>query len=223
MKYQWLHRQKADTLLLFCNGWGMDARVVRHLGSERYDVLMLYNYQQVTPELELNELLTRYKQITVVAWSMGVWAGQQLFKEAPERLASAIAINGTCCPIDDVYGIPQKTVQATLEQFNEKQRLKFYYRMCRDRKLYSEFLEIQPERTVEDQKQELSSLLQSAVCVPEQKPIYTKAIVADHDYIIPTSNQLQFWPEKMVERVDGSHFLFYAYKSWDAILASAGV
>lgn len=194
-----------------------------HLGSLQYDVLMVYNYQQMILEIELAELLTKYAQTVVVAWSMGVWAGQQLFQETPELLVSAVAINGTLCPIDDAYGIPQKTVEATLEQFNEKQRLKFYYRMCRDRQLYSEFLKIQPQRTVEDQKQELSSLLQRAVCVPDQKPIYTRAIVADHDYVIPTGNQLQFWPEKMVERVDGSHFLFYAYSSWDEILTSATV
>ena len=91
--------------------------------------------------------------------------------------------------------------------------------MCRDRELYKKFIRNQPKRTVADQKQELDSLLKNASCKDQEKPIYNRAIVAEHDFVIPSNNQLQFWSEKIVKRVDGSHFLFYAYASWDELQA----
>ncbi|MEN8200852.1 MAG: pimeloyl-ACP methyl esterase BioG family protein, partial [Thermodesulfobacteriota bacterium] len=122
---------------------------------------------------------------------------------------------------DDHFGIPEETVRATLENFDEKQRLKFYHRMCRDRELYRRFLQHQPLRSVDSQRKELTALMETAGCKGDEKPIYRKALVADHDFIMPTANQLNFWPEKMVRRVDGYHFLFYSYSSWDEIVAEA--
>lgn len=221
MKYQWLHKQQKSNLLIFCNGWGMDAEPVQHVASDDYDVLMLYDYSSLESAIDIVQVMSTYGTTSLVSWSMGVWAGQQLFAGYQQLLTNCIAINGTLCPIDDQYGIPVKTVHATLENFDEKQRLKFYYRMCRDRELYKEFIRNQPKRTIADQKQELNNLLQTANCKAQEKPMYDRAIVAEHDFVIPTENQLQFWPDKIVKRVDGSHFLFYAYESWDALLKTA--
>jgi pimeloyl-[acyl-carrier protein] methyl ester esterase len=218
LKHQWLHKQQKANLLIFCNGWGMDAEPVKHLASERYDVLMLYDYSHLESTTDIVPIIESYEKTFLVSWSMGVWAGQQLFTGLQYLLTSCLAINGTLCPIDDQYGIPEETVYATLENFDEKQRQKFYYRMCRDRELYKKFIRNQPKRTVADQKQELSRLLENTNCETLEKTVYDKAIVAEHDFVIPTQNQLQFWPEKMVKLVDGSHFLFYAYTSWDALL-----
>ena len=192
-----------------------------HLSSVNYDVLMFYDYSSLESTIVLADIIASYESTSLISWSMGVWAGQQIFNGIQNLLTSAIAINGTLCPIDDTYGIPVKTATATLNNFDEKQRLKFYYRMCRDRNLYKKFIKNQPKRTVADQKQELSSLLENAVCKISEKPVYNKAIVATHDFIIPTENQLHFWPEKIVKQVDGSHFLFYAYKTWDELLEMA--
>ncbi len=200
----------------------MDARPLKHLVSDNYDVLMLYDYSHLESAIDITKIMRGYENTSLVSWSMGVWAGQQIFAGCQNLLTHRIAINGTLCPIDDRYGIPVKTVRATLENFDEKQRLKFYFRMCRDRELYKKFIKNQPKRSVADQKQELSNLLKTATCNTQQKAVYSRAIVAEHDFVIPTQNQLQFWPEKIVKRVDGSHFLFYAYTSWDALLEMTG-
>ena len=197
----------------------MDAEPIKHLASDNYEVLMLYDYSHLDCAIDIVQLMSAYETVSLVSWSMGVWAGQQLFAGCQHLLTSCIAINGTLCPVDNRYGIPVKTVQATLENFDEKQRLKFYYRMCRDRELYKKFIKNQPKRTVVDQKQELNHLLETAICKVQEKPVYSRAIIAEHDFIIPTQNQLQFWSKKIVKRVDGSHFLFYAYESWDELLA----
>lgn len=223
LKHIWLHKKERSKLIIFCTGWGMDENPVQVLQSDDFDVLLLYNYSQMVPDIDIPELLAKYNDVFLVSWSMGVWAGQKIFAEYRELLRSCIAINGTLCPIDDHYGIPRKTVLATHDGFDAGQRDKFYFRMCRDRKLYQAFIENQPQRSVADQKEELAALLVQVNCLPEENPFYTIAFIAEHDFIIPTRSQLRFWPDKKVKRVDGSHFLFYDYKSWDALLADAGV
>jgi len=221
LKHHWLHKKQKVRLLIFCNGWGMDSKPVKHLASDSCDVLMLYDYSTLEPTIDLANLIASYQKTTLISWSMGVWAGQQLFSGMRQQLTGCLAINGTLCPIDDTYGIPIKTVYATHDNFDEKQRLKFYFRMCRDRELYKKFIRNQPKRSVASQKRELNSLLKNATCGAQEKTVYNRALVAAHDLIIPTPNQLQFWPEKIVKRVDGSHFLFYAYTSWDELLEIA--
>jgi len=221
VKSKWLHKKKTAGLIIFCNGWGMDEHPVRFLQGDQYDVLMLYDYSSIVPDIDLQQLFVEYTSVVLVSWSMGVWAGQQLFAGCPDVFATTIAINGTLCPIDDQYGIPEKTVRATLANFDEKGRLKFYSRMFRDRELYRDFLKQQPRRSVADQRNELAALLESAVCKVEEDLVYTTAIVSSRDLIMPTKNQLRFWPEKRVKQVDGSHFLFYSYDSWDELITKA--
>lgn len=221
MKHKWLHNNNRMHLIIFCNGWGMDEHPVQFLQSELYDVLMVYDYSSIVPDIDLQQLFLQYRRVLLVSWSMGVWAGQQLFSDCPDAFASAIAINGTLRPIDDQYGIPEETVRATLANLNDKSRLEFYYRMFRDRELYRDFLKQQPLRSVVDQKKELAALLHTAVSKGEGESIYATAIVSDRDLVMPTKNQLRFWSGKRVKRVDGSHFLFYSYDSWDELITKA--
>ena len=46
------------------------------------------------------DLLETYSQITLIAWSMGVWAASQIMKQYPHLpVSQSIAINGTLYPI----------------------------------------------------------------------------------------------------------------------------
>ncbi len=221
MKSKWLHRRESDRLIIFCNGWGMDERPLACLESHDWNILMLYDYTDLLPDLDLEKLLHSYRETVLIAWSMGVWAGQNIFSCHRQQLQRCLAVNGTLCPIDDQFGIPKEVVRATFVNFDEQQRSKFYHRMCRDREVYRRFVREQPARSVENQKKELAALLEMTGCNPEEEPLYQSALVADHDFIMPTANQLNFWPEKMVKRLDGSHFLFYSYRSWDEIVVEA--
>lgn len=198
----------------------MDEHPFTPLESHEWNILMLYDYADLIPDQDLQKLFGAYKKIVLVAWSMGVWAGQQLFYPFLSELTASLAINGTLCPIDDQLGIPEDIVRGTLANLDEKQRLKFYHRMCRDRVLYRSFLNNQPLRSVESQRRELAALLETARDGSREKSIYNCAVVSEHDRIMPTKNQLNFWPEKIVRRVDGSHFLFNAYGSWDELIRS---
>ncbi len=156
----------------------MDERALAGLDSHGWNVLMLYDYADLVPDQDLEELFRSYEEIALVAWSMGVWVGQQIFSPFRQQLQACLAINGTLCPIDDQFGIPKDVVRGTLENFDKKQRLKFYHRMCRDREVYRRFVREQPARSVENQKIELVALLETAGCEPEQESLYQRVLVA---------------------------------------------
>lgn len=218
VKSKWLHHKEGDRLIFFCNGWGMDEHPFAPLASDKWNVLMFYDYADLHLDQDLHELVGRYREIILIGWSMGVWVGQEVFKPFRTQLKTALAINGTLRPIDNQFGIPEDVFRGTLENLDEKQRLKFYHRMCRDRALYRRFLENQPLRSMENQRHELAALLENGCICPSEESIYDCALVSDHDLVMPTKNQLNYWPEKRVRRVDGSHFLFYGYSGWDEIV-----
>jgi biotin synthesis protein BioG len=157
METAWLHNNDRQNLIIFCNGWGMDGGPFRFLTSSDYDVYMLYDYRQLNMP-DIAAIVGKYMHVHLVSWSMGVWAGQKLFSARAHLLDRTIAINGTLCPIDDRFGIPIEVFDATLAEFNEHARKKFYKRMCREKNNLNVFLNNQPQRSLEDQGQELIAL-----------------------------------------------------------------
>ena len=222
MKTLWLHRHGCNRLLVFCNGWGMDGTPFIPLRADACDVLMCYDYTDLKVETEIPDILSGYAEAHLVGWSMGVWVGQHLFSTIADRFKRKIALNGTLCPIDDQFGIPVSTFSSTLELFNESKRLKFYHRMCRGRDTLAAFLAHQPERTVADQRDELDHLLQRTDCLDAESSIYTEVVIAEKDFVLPTANQKRFWRQKSVHLVDGYHFLFYRWNSWDEMIHDPG-
>lgn len=198
----------------------MDERPFCHLDAAGSDVYMLFDYRELTAPPELDTLWARYSRIVLVAWSMGVWVGQQLFYPKRHLFEQAIAINGTLCPIDDRYGIPAVLFNDTLQNFNETSRQKFYRRMCRDKMLTEFFFANQPGRDIHGQREELAAFLHNVDCVHVAHSIYDHALVAEKDMIMPTANQLNFWQagNTGIRRYVGGHYLFHQWSSWDDIL-----
>lgn len=231
MKSTWLHQgqegdreQGRQELIIFCSGWGMDGTPFQPLGAGKYDVLMFSEYHDLILDCDLAPLFQRYRSVFLISWSMGVWAGQQILQPWSQCLQRAIAINGTLCPIHDQFGIPRSIYSATQEQFSAATRLKFYRRMCRDgrnsrgNKVFDTFLAYQPQRSVANQALELLALSRQVDCHPAETSIYTDILIADQDLIVPTANQEAFWQGQKRRHVEGSHFLFYDWKSWDEFL-----
>jgi biotin synthesis protein BioG len=200
----------------------MDAQPFVPLKASDIDVLCCYNYSDLTLSQDFIDALAGYDEISLIAWSMGVWAAQHLFSSMVQRFKDKIAVNGTHCPIHDRYGIPVEIFKATYVGYDEVTRLKFYRRMCRERDILNRFFAHQPERSVDDQKQEFGVLLAQTDCCPAKDSIFTDIIVSKNDSIVLTENQLQFWREKNVRLIDGTHFPFYRWDSWDAMLKDLG-
>lgn len=223
MKTQWLHREKNDSLMLFCSGWGMDYHPFSPLLSKEYDVLICFDYTAETAVPDVRKLSVNYSRIILVAWSMGVAYAQRFFTETQKLFQHRIAINGTLCPIHNTFGIPINTFNATLTNISEESMLNFYHRMCRSPQLLTEFLKNSPARTVKSQKEELQAIYSNIGCLDEEKSIYTDVIISKKDFIIPTVNQLHFWKSTKVSTISGYHFPFYQWKSWDELVKSTVV
>lgn len=215
MKWQWLHRTGEGKLLLFCNGWGMDARVISHLQPDGFDLLMLYDYSCLDLPDEVKEALKRARSRSLLGWSMGVWIGSQVL--ANYDFEHAVACNGTLCPISDSFGISPTIFQGTLDAFDQLRRQKFYKRMCGKKNL-SFFLQHSPIRSVENQRAELAffwELRQEIAIPPEQHSPWKQAVIAQRDLVIPTVNQHAFWDDRIpVTKISGGHYPFTSSEHW---------
>ena len=207
MKIQWLIKNNNKDLIVFFNGWGMDEKVVSHLVSDNYDVLMLCDYRAF--ELE-NFDFSMYSKKILIAWSMGVYVCNN-YKEF-KSFDKFIAINGTLKPIDDEFGIPSMIYNLTVDNFNELSCSKFMKKITTniDLKDYC-------SRSIEELKNELISIRDLNV---ENYFDFDKAIISSKDRIIPTKNQLNYWQNTNVEilQVDGAHYIFDMYKKWDELV-----
>ena len=214
------NRSKQDSgkckkrLLLFFNGWGASPDCFQRLqADDDQEVIVLYDYRST--ELPID--LSAYREIRLVAWSLGVWVAEQLMPDIP--LASAVAINGTGLPVDDRYGIPPAVFDATLENLTEEGRRRFNRRMCGARDIlnsYNQFV----ARPIEEVREELQWLYDHIrqTPLPECRFPWTKALISNNDRIFPTDNLLNYWEDRAaIERLDTPHYPFYLWKHWNEL------
>ncbi len=215
MRIEWLIKKGAGRVIVFFNGWGMDAAAVSHLETNA-DVVMFYDYRSLSydnlPDLE------DYREIYVVAWSMGVWAASCLVPHLKMQPRLVVALNGTERPVDDQYGIPVKIYRLTEKGMDARGREKFFSRMVvtdEDRQFLKGHL---PSRELREQCEELVLIeKQSQGC--EKRCHWDKVYVSEKDVIFPPGNQLNWWKEKApVVLLAGGHYPFTSFKSWEDIL-----
>ena len=96
-------------LLLFFAGWSASPESFTGLKAENgTDIMLCYDYRDMT----FHEDLSSYKEIHLIAWSMGVRMAE-LALAGKYALTTATAINGTPRPIDDNFGIPENIFRGT--------------------------------------------------------------------------------------------------------------
>jgi biotin synthesis protein BioG len=135
------------------------------------------------------------------------------------HIRHAVALNGTPCPIHNVYGIPEAVYEATVRQFNEVGREKFFKRMCGSPETLQWFERHQPQRSLEEQREELLAIQQSAPRYNDTSTMpFTWALIGRRDKIIPTQQQLQCWQGRVSYKViDAPHCAFQRWKNWKEI------
>ncbi len=217
MKQCWLHRNSKKNLLVFCAGWGMDERPFKHLKTSRYDVLFLYDFNNIDEDVRCITQLSGYEKFYLVAWSMGVWWGRQLFGNT-QIFAHTVAINGTLCPIDRTYGIARHIMVATLESWSETTREKFYRRMCRNSEVMQAFMRTRPQRTIASQQRELAYYLATIKGFQNDDDFYENIVISEKDFVVTTKNQRRFWADRNVINISGGHLPFFSWQSWDDML-----
>lgn len=207
-------------LLLFFAGWSAAPALFERLQAEEgMDVIICYDYR----EMAFREDLSRYREIHLIAWSMGVRMAE-LALGGKWDLASATAINGTPRPIDDACGIPVDIFRGTLENLDAEGLRRFNRRMCGSRDLLARYEET-PPRTIEDVRQELQCIYD--ICHVSPKPDatvqptaipWTRAIISTGDRIFPPANQRNYWNGRCpITEIDSPHYPFHLWKQWNEL------
>jgi len=230
MKTAWLKQEGAEELLLLFNGWGLDSRLGKHLLvtslEEEFtpDLLICYDYHTLTLDPVVMEEISRYRRITIVAWSFGVWVAQQTRLPAVTR---AIAINGTLHPVHAEKGIRPEVFEATLSTWSEVSRQRFNRRMCGSSDALALFTTISPDRSSTCQQEELSRLKEHLLLAEATGAgasgapwSYDHVIIGEKDLVFPAQQQYAAWegrPRTVI--ADMPHFPFHHFKKLQEVLA----
>lgn len=191
MQHHYIRHDQAPNLLLLFAGWGMDHHPFADCLLPDHDTLCLYDY--TTLELDPT-LLTGYQSITLVAWSMGVWAASHCFAQTSLPFTRTIAINGTEFPVDNLRGIPHAIFDRTLNTLSEASLAKFNLRMCGgNRELLGSFEACKPHRTLDSLRRELAAIGERAQSSTHTPFIWSSIVVGSNDLIFPSANQQNAW------------------------------
>jgi hypothetical protein len=207
-----------EKLLLFFSGWGMDERPTAHLHGGLYDVYTCFDYR----ELETNEIerWRSYDQITLVAWSMGVWAAEQVLAGIQLPIVQAIAINGTPKPVDDRWGIPRSVAQATLDGLTPDSLHRFYRRMVgggAGLKAMEQAGRL-PAIDLDERKAELAAIIGRAP-YPEGRLRWSEAVIGLRDAIFPPENLKNYWQGRAaIREIDAPHDPFERFNTWEEVI-----
>ena len=221
MQYHWLNKQDNENLIIFFAGWSFDFKPFEFLSCEDYDVLVIYDYNNVTTsECENFQHINNYKNKYLITWSMGVYIAYQLRNQLP-KFDKKIAINGTPFPVDDEFGIPQKTFLLTLRHAKIGLEGKFYQNIFKTDEEHQKYIQTPVERTIDNRVSELNELYKIIKETPKEYiKYYDTAFVSTADKIIPSKNQFNFWQTygTSVQTLESGHFPYYNYTSWKDLL-----
>lgn len=203
MKQLFLKQAYHPRLTVFFAGWGGDENLFRSYCPPDSDFLLCYDYRSLAFDASL---LDGYREIRLVAWSMGVWVASQVLSDLQLPLMEKIAINGTATPIDDEKGIPVAIFRGTLEGFSPATLQKFRRRMCGSIEGVKAFLSHVPCRSLEDLREELESIYNTVLAYPAIPFAWDKALIGSRDKIFPLPNQLAAWEGTATEVYDEEHY-----------------
>lgn len=217
MQYFWLNKKNNDNLIVFFCGWSFDYKPFESLDFGKNDILVIFDYTDVkTFDIDLSE----YPNKQLITWSMGVYVASFLRNCLPD-FDLKIAINGTPFPVDNEYGIPQRTFDLTLKYVDSGLKGKFQQNLFKISNDYELYLKNPVQRTIENRANELIAL-NSFIKEHDTKynQFYDCAIISDADKIIPTRNQIRCWEKLNVPYIilDNGHFPFFAFNSWEEII-----
>lgn len=195
MNSRFLIKNNHTDLLVFFSGWGGEETLFSGYCPPGTDWLFCDDYRSLDFDIGL---LSGYKNIKVVAWSLGVWVAGHVLGNSRAPIREAVAVNGTPRPLDDIYGIPDAVFKGTLDGLNEVSLGKFRRRMCGSTAVLQVFMSHGPQRTASELKDELSALYHAIKSEPEPDFRWTAALAGQADMIFPFRNQQAFWTDRSV-------------------------
>jgi len=213
-------REKNERLVVVFGGWGSDENVFTPYCRDDFDFILFYNYS-ADEALVLPEMKT-YNSITVIGWSMGVWAAEYLAPKTGIKADVNIAVNGTPLPADDRYGIPLSQFEDTLNNITEENMSKFYHKMFGNKKTYLLNSDRVPHRTVKSLHDELRWLYNRIMEHKEPGFRWDYAVISEADRIFPAKNLKSYWSKEKTTKtilVPYPHYLFYKWDSYNDFIS----
>lgn len=206
MHCEWLTKGQSKALIIFFNGFGMDAGCIARLQEENaqtkaYDCLHIHDYRNA--DLPLFDF-SAYKRLYLVAWSMGVYMSNTLNLPWTKK----IAFCGTGSPIDAKKGIPPRIYRLTVQNFSEKAKTLFAEKTG---------FAADSRRTAKSLQEELAAIEQYDFCKDSR---FSTAFIAEDDTIFPPANQNNYWTDyaDTVHIIKSKHYPFHLFSSWQEII-----
>lgn len=218
MQTVWLKRNHHRDCILFFAGWGMDPRPFQSLPALDHDLCMVMDYRALEP-LDL-EAFTDYRQLHLIAWSMGVRVAAHLLANQAHRFTSATAIGGTLTPVDGQRGIPPASYETMLDGFNPDVLAAFYRDMFDDEEQLHRFLTHRPQRPLAELREEMAAFRDAFLGAGPGQDIYTRKIITSRDRIFSGRNQMRAWGKGCGDVRNWPHFPFYLLADWRELLAT---
>ena len=220
MKSFWLNKQNNKNLIVFFAGWSFDYHPFQYLDCEKFDVLFIYDYNDLKIPQDLKEL-SKYENKNLITWSMGVFAAYQV-KELFNDFHYKLAINGTTTPVDNEFGIPVKMFELTLKHAQKGLQGKFYQNVFLSENEFEKYKTQPVQRSIENRVSELENLyglIRSKIDMGYEK-FYDLAIVSDFDKIIPPKNQTASHNKNNIPIITlpYGHNPYYNFNTWSEIL-----
>lgn len=180
-----------ERLLLVFNGWSVPVPSPdEEFELPGYDIAVVSDYLL----FDLPDI-SGYKEVVVLAWSLGVHAAELALSHSELPLTLTIAVNGTPNPVSDSEGIPVDVFKTTAERLNEQSLTKFRRRMGAAEMPRG-------PRSIEELQHELLNFPSSPV--PFR---WDYAIISSDDRIFPPENQRRAWSGRTeIIELEGSHF-----------------
>lgn len=215
MKTYIRRRETNDKLVILYGGWGTDENIFTPLCDADTDFILFYNYSADEP-LVLPEMKT-YRKITLIGWSLGVWAAEYYSRKAGIIPDLTIAVNGTPVPAHDRYGIPLNVFEGTLNNISEYNMEKFYLRMFGDKKTYLLNRERVPQRSIKSLQDELRWMYNRIMEQAEPGFRWDYALSSEIDRVFPSENVISYWKKQRTTRqivLPMPHYLFHQWSSF---------
>lgn len=220
MKTYIRRRDKNDRLVVLYGGWGNDENMFSPLCNDEFDFILFYNYSAddalILPEMK------SYRSITVIGWSLGVWAAEYLAPKTGIKPDLTIAVNGTPFPADDRYGIPLKTFEGTLNNISEENMEKFYLRVFGDKRNYLRNQDRIPRRSVKSLHDELRWLYNRIMEQKEPGFRWDYAVMSENDRVFPARNLKSYWSKESPTRhitLKLPHYFFHEWESFPEFIS----
>ena len=182
-------------------GWASDERLFPMFSDKKQDICVCFDYRTLEWDAKVFQL---YKEIEVIAWSLGVFVANKVLLDSGLSVVRAVAINGTIYPCSDEKGIPKAVYDGTEKNLTEENLLKFYRRMCNKMEDYENFLKFNfsfPIPELQDALQNIR-IAQEKELLLFEKNIFTEVIIGLYDRIFPVKNQKQAWENFPTIRVE---------------------